>query len=153
MKLQLTLIDDGIPVDRDDPVIPVVDTVLGNLTWVQRYVGRSEIPLPHQVVLSFRGGGEAMRVFHYIWTKGFQRSLPWIEERRKAVGTDSEPASGEASAPPATQGSDEQNLWRKATSPARGFPRLTSCPIKIARPWSQEEREDGSVVLTQWEVQ
>ena len=33
MKLQLTLIDDDIPVDRDDPVIPVVDTngtLLGN---------------------------------------------------------------------------------------------------------------------------
>ena len=82
MKLQLTLIDDGIPVDRDDPVIPVVDTegkLLGNLTWVQRYVGRSEIPLPHQVLLSFHGGGEAKRVFHYIWTKGFQRSLSWLK--------------------------------------------------------------------------
>jgi hypothetical protein len=59
MKLQLTIIDDDhIPVERDDPVIPVVDTngkLLGNLTWVQRYVGRSEIPLPHQVLLSFRG--------------------------------------------------------------------------------------------------
>lgn len=55
MKLQLTLIDDGIPVDRDNPVIPIVDTngkLLGNLTWVQRYVGRSEIPLPHQVLTS-----------------------------------------------------------------------------------------------------
>ena len=117
MKLQLTLIDDGIPVDRDDPVIPVVDTngkLLGNLTWVQRYVGRSEIPLPHQVLLSFRGGGEAKRVFHYIWTKGFQRSPSWLkEERRKAVAPGSGPASGEAGAPPATQGSDEQMFGAK----------------------------------------
>jgi hypothetical protein len=82
MKLQLTLIDDGIPVDRDEPEIPVLDTngeLLGNLTWVQRYVGRSGIPLPDQVLLSFRGGGEAKRVFHYIWTKGFQRSLRWLK--------------------------------------------------------------------------
>src|SRR5262249_6882463 len=90
MKLQLTLIEHGIPVDRDDPVIPVVDTngkLLGNLTWIQRYVGRSEIPLPHQVLLSFRGGGEAKRVFHYIWTKGFQRSLSSL----KAAASPSSP--------------------------------------------------------------
>jgi hypothetical protein len=119
MKLQLTLIDDGIPVDRDDPVIPVVDTngkLLGNLTWVQRYVGRSEIPLPHQVLLSFRGGGEGKRVFHYIWTQGFQRSLSWLkatEERRKTVALGSGPASGEAGAPPATQDSNEQLFGAK----------------------------------------
>ena len=76
-------IDDGIPVDHDNPVIPVVDTngkLLGNLTWVQRYVGRTEIPLPHQVLFSFGGGGEAKRMFHYIWTMVFQRPLSWLKD-------------------------------------------------------------------------
>jgi hypothetical protein len=91
MKLQLTLIPDDVPFDKNNPV-PILDADgkhLGHLTWAQRYVGRSEMPWPDQVVLTLSGVADAMQVFHYIWTEAMGQTISW----RKPAALDPEEAA------------------------------------------------------------
>jgi hypothetical protein len=80
MKLQIKLLDDGIPFDDIETPIPVIDhdgNHLGNLTGAQRFVGRGGEP--RQVVLTMNTGTDAQNVFAYIWEKAMGRERHWLK--------------------------------------------------------------------------
>ena len=81
MKLQIKLIEDGVDFDpKKNPVLPVIDkngNHLADVTWVQRYAGRSEMPWPNQVVLQFTNRPEAMAFFDLIWKKAMKQKTDW----------------------------------------------------------------------------
>ena len=76
MKVKLMVIPD----EDDDEKVTLVDAKdnkLGEMTWVQRFTNREDIPLPDQVLLTFGSTTEAMQVFHFLWTEAMKRELWW----------------------------------------------------------------------------